>query len=164
MSPPARSWVETPLEVGDGVDLLPEPARALRRQQVARHRADIVVLIELGPQLDAAAVIQPGHQLAGVGAERDGGEELHGRDLAGPIARGGPAGVDRARGDRVEDFQGRHQGAGLEEFQHHVAVRQDPNPLLHEMALVAELGQLAGKAAGHLPANRLADALALSGR
>ena len=141
------------LEVVERLDGLAEPARTLRRDQVARHPVQVVPVVDLRQQLLAAAVVHPRQRLAGGGAEGHRGEELHRRDLAGPVARRRPPRVDRPGRDGVENLQRRHQRAGLEELELHRPAREHPDALLDHPALVAELDHLAGERARHLPAD-----------
>jgi hypothetical protein len=48
------------LQVGDGLDLLAEPAAHLGARVAGRHRVDVVLLVELVEELVAAALEQPG--------------------------------------------------------------------------------------------------------
>ena len=58
------------LAVGDGLDLLAEPAAHLHAGVAAEEGDDVVVAVELVEQLLAAAVVDPGVHLPGVQAER----------------------------------------------------------------------------------------------
>jgi hypothetical protein len=82
--------------------------------QGMRHHAEGGV--DLVPQLDAAAVVQPAVDALEVQAEGHGGEVLRRRGLAGPEVAVGVVHLHRAGAHRVEAFEGGHQFAGAEDL------------------------------------------------
>src|SRR6185312_2138039 len=73
------------LEILDALDLLAEPAAHLRARVAARHLIDVVALVELAEELEAAAEELPCVRLARVEAERDRAVERERRILAPEI-------------------------------------------------------------------------------
>ena len=67
------------------------------------------------------------------------------------VARGREAGLDRAFGCRIEAFERRYQGAGLEELELEVAPRDTLDHGLQALAGRAEVREVARKCALHLP-------------
>ena len=98
-----------PLQVGDGLDLLAEPAAHLRAGVAGRDIVDVVVLEEVAQQLQPAAMGHPGVHLPRVHAERDRAVEGEGRVLADEVIAGGVAHLDGVVLHRVEHLKGRER-------------------------------------------------------
>src|SRR5262245_63190098 len=64
-----------PVEIGDLLDLLAEPAPHLGAGVACRYPVDVELLVEVVHQLHAAAEIHPGGLHAAVETERHGGAE-----------------------------------------------------------------------------------------
>ncbi len=103
-----------PLEVGDGLDLLAEPAAHLRAGVAAQNRHDAEILDELVVQRLAAANVPPGVVLPLVEPERNGGAEGEGRVLAEVVVRRGVAALDGAGLHGIGDLQSGHDLARRE--------------------------------------------------
>ncbi len=113
------------LEVGEVLDRTLEPAERLRARRDARHRDQVhleLLLIELVPELDAAAVVEPADEVDGIHAGDAGrrvGEQRRRLVLAEPPVGDAIGPVDHLLVGRVEDLEGRHdrptrQGVDLE--------------------------------------------------
>jgi hypothetical protein len=124
------------LQVGDGLDLLLEPARHLHAGVAAGHGHHAEGRVDLVPQVDAAAVVEPAVHALEVHAEGHGGEVLRGEGLAGPEVAVGVVHLHRAGAHRVEAFEGRDQLAGAEDLDVQPAARH----------LADALGQVGGRA------------------
>ena len=140
MSPGASSSASTPssrrdaagkagnahlqtLEVGDPLDRLAEPAGHLHAGIAGEERHQIELVVDLAPQLQAAAVIDPAVEADEIHAEGHGGEVLRGEDLAGPEIGIGVVHLDRAGRARIEAGIGRDQLAGAVELNLDAAAR-----------------------------------------
>ena len=172
MSAAASSWVDTPSFC---MTLAPSPKKrifrpfissrfliSLRNQpevsgpmQKQSKAIEIVLGVDLVAQLVAAAEPLPGQELADVGAERHRREEGERGILAGVVAGRRPARLYRALGDRIEAFQRRHDGAGLEELHLELAPGHALDVLGEAHGRWAEVGERAGECARHFPAHAI---------
>ena len=112
------------LEVVGLGDRLLEPAERLGRHRAVgeRHHVGADRGVELVEQLLAAAVFVPGQQHVGVHAEgRARAPQRQRVLLAVVIDEHAVAAVERALGDRVEQAEGRHHGAGRQHLDLEVA-------------------------------------------
>jgi hypothetical protein len=147
-----------PFRSADGLDLLLEPARHLHAGVAAGHGHHAEGRVDLVPQLDAAAVVEPAVHALEVQAEGHGGEVLRGEGLAGPEVAVGVVHLHRAGTHRIEALERRDQLAGAEDL--------DVQPPARHLA--DALGQVGGRAravhvegralavgAGHLPVEGL---------
>ena len=131
-----------------------------------RHRHHVEGRVDLVPQLDAAAVVEPAVHALEVEAERHGGEVLRGEGLAGPEVAVGVVHLDGALRHGVEAFERRDQLAGGEMLDLEPALRHGVDHL-DEVGRAAGALHVEGRAGaigvGHLPAERLGWALTIAG-
>ena len=113
-----------PLQVLDLGDRLLEPAERLGRHRPVGERHDVGADrgVELLEQLLAAAVLVPGQQHVGVhGVARARAPQRQRRLLAVVIDQHAVAAVERALGHRLEQAEGRHDGAGRQHLDLEIA-------------------------------------------
>ncbi len=103
-----------PAQIVDRADLFAEPAAHLAIGVAGRKREDVVLLVELVHQVEAAALEIPGVLHARIEPERDRATERERRVLAEIIVGRGVAHLDGAGGDGVGGLQRRHDLAGGE--------------------------------------------------
>src|SRR4029450_11320370 len=89
------------LKIVDFLDLLAKPAAHLRSGVAGRKRENVVLLVELVHQVDAAAKIHPCVLHAAVESKRHGATERKGRILADVVVGSSVAHLDRAIRHRV---------------------------------------------------------------
>jgi hypothetical protein len=119
--------------------------------QKAVDRRQAVLGVDFLAQLVAAAEPLPGQELAGVRAERHGGEERERGVLARVIAGRRPAGLDRSLGHRIEALKRRNKRIGLEELDAELASGHALDVLAEAHAGRPEVRQRAREGALHLP-------------
>ncbi|MNY05164.1 hypothetical protein D3C86_1378730 [compost metagenome] len=139
------------LEVVDAVDFLVEPAGGLHAGGAAGEGHHVERLVHLFPQLHAAAVVQPGVHFLGVGAERQGAEELRGRHLALPVVGRAVAHLGGAARHRVEHLQRRHQFAGRIDLDLQAAVAHFVDQAGEALGANAHPGKVLRPGGDHLP-------------
>ena len=145
------------VEVVDGLDLLAEPAGHLHAGIAAIDRHQIEAVVDLAPQLGAAAVIVPAVEALEIQAEGNGGEILRGEALAGPEIGVGVVHLDGAGRHRVEAFRRRDQFARAVELDLEAAARHVVDAL-DQILGAARPGRIEGSVraveARHLPIER----------
>ena len=141
-----------PLEIGQPVDLVPEPAAHLQAGVAGHERLEPERRVELVPQRLPAAVLDPGLMLGRGQAERHRGEERRRLDLAGPVERGAVAHLGGAGIDRVEHLQRRHQLAGGEQLHGEPAAAELADPVGQALGVHARPRQVAWPRGDHPPA------------
>ncbi len=99
------------LEVGDGLDLLAEPAAHLSARVAAGEADDVVLGVELAHQLQAVALVHPGVHLPGVEAEGHGAAQAERRVLAIVVVGRRVRHLDGGVLHAVHHAEGRHQFA-----------------------------------------------------
>ena len=112
------------LQVGQGIDLLVEPAAHLYAGVPGGKRDQAESVIRFAIQFEPAAVIHPGIHFHGVHRERQRREKLHGRRLAFPVIRSAVTHVCGARRHGIENLEGRHQFAAGKHLDFEPAVRR----------------------------------------
>jgi hypothetical protein len=129
-----------PLEVANRVDLLPEPARHLRRERRPLARHEVEGGVRLLPELEPVTVLVPGRHALRVHPEGDGLEPLDGWLLVRPVGRGAREGLDRSLGGRLEGVEGLDDLVGREDLDLESAAAR----------LLDQLRQALGRALQHL--------------
>ena len=133
------------------LDLLAEPAGRLGADAAGIDRHQIMLGVDLLPQLVAAAEPLPGYELSERRAERHRREEGERGILAGVIAGRRPARLDRSLGDRIEALERRNERTGLEEFHLELAAGHAIDVLGEAHPRRAKVRERAGKGTLHLP-------------
>ena len=93
-----------------------EPAGHLHAGVAAQERHEIEAVVNLAPELEASAIVDPAVEALEVEAERNGGEVLRGEALAGPEIGIRIVHLDCTGRHRVETFGGRDQLASAVEL------------------------------------------------
>jgi hypothetical protein len=146
------------LELGDVLDRLAEPAGHLDAGVVEREGHEAEGLVDLVPELEPAAVIEPGHVAHETHAEGHRCEILRGEGVARPEVAVRGIHLDHALLDGIEALERRDELAGRE-------VR-DVQPVAgHDADLLDDVGRAAGSlgiegrsrpvGVGHAPGERL---------
>jgi hypothetical protein len=148
------------LEIGGRIDLLAEPAGGLGRDHAADQRLDVVPGVNLVHQSVAAAVEDPAEIFAGAGPERHRREQGQRLFLAEPITGCRPGCIQRPGGDGIEHLQRRNERVRLVKPDADVATAHRVQALGKIDAAGAQLNELAGKGAPHLPVHPVRGRLA----
>ena len=139
------------LHILERVDFLLEPASHLGAGVTHRERLEVVVGVELVPQLLAAAVVQPGVGLGGGHAEGHGGKELRSRDLAPPVVGSGVAHLGGSLGHGVKDLHRRYHLAGTMDPDLHASAGHPLDALCQIVGSGAEGRKVLGPGRHHVP-------------
>jgi hypothetical protein len=99
----------SPARSAERIQFSIEPASHLHAGVAGGERHQVVGRVQLAPQLDATAELQPAVHLLRIHAERHGGKEGGGLALAFPVIRGRMPHLGGAATHRVEHFERRHQ-------------------------------------------------------
>ena len=139
------------LQIGDGVDLLAEPAAHLDARIAARQAEQALRAEELVEQVDAAAVVVPGVHAARVERERNRGAERPGRVLAPVVVSHRVARLDRARRRRVRSLQAGDDLARREGLDGKVAVGRFRDHLRQHLGAAIDGVERLRERRGHAP-------------
>ncbi len=129
-------------EVGEVLDRPLEPAERLRAGRKARigHQVELqLLLIELVPQLEPAAVVDPADEIDLVEAGDAGGrvgEQGRGLVLAEPPVGDAPGAVDHLLVGGIQDLERRHDGAARQRLDLEGPAGELVHPLREELQAV----------------------------
>ena len=158
MSPPAiccaAGAADAELEafqVGDGLDRLAEPAAHLGARIAGQNVDDVVFLVELAHQLEAAGVVVPRVLLARIEAERNRGAEGESLILAEIVVRRRVAAFHRAVLDGIEHLQAADDFACREQLDVEFTPGRRGDPLTDQLGAAVQRVQTLGPACGHAP-------------
>ena len=137
------------LQIVGALDLLLEPAERLRRHRHAEEADQVPledILDKLPVELLAAALVDPGENFRGVGAEhRAGAEQRRRLVLAVPVGGDQMPGIEHALVDRVLDLERLHHRAGVQVLDLQTAAGHVVDPLhVFQRHFVEDVGRAPG--------------------
>ena len=127
------------LEVGEVLDRPLEPAHRLRARRDARERDEVeleLLLVELVPELEPAAVVDPADEVDGIHAGDAGrrvGEQRRRLVLAEPPVRDAVGAIDHLLVGGVEDLERRHDRPARQRIDLELAAGQLVDPVGKEL-------------------------------
>ena len=128
-----------------------QPA-VFRADQATVERVNVVFRVELFRELPAAGIEPPGAEFPRLHAEWHSRDQRRGGDLALVVSEPRVTGGHLAFAHRVDDVEGRHDLAGLEELHEDAAAGSGFNSVLDVQYVVAEYRQIRGKCDRDAPA------------
>ena len=141
------------LQILNRLDLLAEPAAHLGAGIAAGKRIEVVLGHELVHEADAAAVVIPGIELAGIEGERERGRRSEGRVLADIVIGGRMGHLDRPARHRIGRLEGADDLARRERLDLELAFGRRRHELRQEVRAAIDRVERFREARGQAPAD-----------